>query len=94
MIFDDEDNAPMYCDPWDVEHNPTVYLDRAQMKAEESLPFSDPAPARGCWNCAEYDGDRCMKEWNNLDESYYIPDRDDKNPTDCCDDWMEGEDDT
>lgn len=46
----------------------------------------------GCWNCLEYDGDRCMKEWNNLDPCYYIKWRDDKKPDDCCDDWRENPD--
>ena len=43
-----------------------------------------------CQNCREFDGDHCMKHWNNLDPAYYIPDRDDKEPDDYCDDW-EGE---
>ena len=41
-----------------------------------------------CGNCIEYDGDRCTLYWNNLDESYYLPDRDDKDPYDCCDYWQ------
>ena len=40
----------------------------------------------GCWNCREYDGDRCMKNWNNADPCYYLPDRDDKALTDWCED--------
>jgi len=40
-----------------------------------------------CDNCREYDGDRCMKHWNNLDPAYYIPERDDKEPCDYCEDW-------
>lgn len=40
-----------------------------------------------CGNCLEYDGDHCIKDWNNADKDYYIPDRDDKDPDDCCDDW-------
>ena len=49
-------------------------------------------PEPCCGNCKEYDGSRCMKEWNNLDESYYFPDRDDKEPEDVCDDWEFDED--
>ena len=41
----------------------------------------------GCWNCTEFDGDRCHKEWNNNDDCYYIPWRDDKKPEDSCEDW-------
>ena len=40
-----------------------------------------------CGNCIEYDGDRCHKDWNNNDDCYYIPDRDDKSPYDYCEDW-------
>lgn len=40
-----------------------------------------------CGNCSHYDGDHCMKDWNNLDKDYYIPDRDDKEPECVCDDW-------
>ncbi len=35
IIYDDEDNVPMIDDPWDSDHNPTVYLSRAEMKAME-----------------------------------------------------------
>lgn len=40
-----------------------------------------------CYYCTEYDGDRCHKEWNNNDEIYYVPERDDKEETDCCADY-------
>ena len=88
-LYDDEDNAPMNDDAFDGIHNPTVYGSRAEMKHwEEPLPFTDPPlPEKGCWNCWNYDGDRCMKNWNNMDESYYNPDTDDKDPSDVCDDW-------
>ena len=94
--YDDEDNVPMNdenFDPIDRDgHNPTVYTSWAEMKAEEAgLPFTDE-PEKGCWNCLEFDGDRCMKDWNNADEDYYIPDRDDHDPTDYCDDWELNED--
>ena len=42
----------------------------------------------GCWNCMNYDGNRCTKEWNNLDPCYYIDWRDDKAPDDHCEDWV------
>ena len=54
---------------------------RLKELTEETVPC--------CGNCREYDGNRCMKEWNNLDECYYIPDRDDKEPEDVCKDWSE-----
>ena len=41
-----------------------------------------------CGNCMEYDGDRCMLYWNNADEDCYVPERDDKDPYDCCDYWQ------
>lgn len=91
-LFDDEDNMPMFDYPWDV-HNPTVYLTRAQEKAEESLPFSDPKPDDGCWNCEHFDDNgKCMKDWNNLDPSYYIPDRDDRSENEYCEDWERRDD--
>lgn len=90
-IYNDEDNAPMNDDAFDGPHNPTVYLSRAEMEAAERLPFDDPEPDRGCWNCILFDGDHCTKEWNNADPDYYIKWRDDKEPTDCCEDWEEDE---
>lgn len=88
IIYNDEDNVPMNDDVFDhYGHNPTVYLDRAEMKAaEEPLPFTDP-PEDGCWNCNDYNGDFCTKLWNNLDESYKVTWRDSKKPSDCCEDW-------
>ena len=90
-IYSDEDNEPMYDEPWDLidrdGHNPTVYTSYAEMRAIESgLPFTDPKPDDGCWNCFQYDGNRCHKDWNNNEEDYYLPDRDDKEPTDWCSD--------
>lgn len=90
-IYNDEDNNPMNDDPWAGPHNPTVYLSRAEMQAEESLPFTDPEPENGCWNCWRFDGDRCNKDWNNADPDYYLPDRDDKEPDDICDYWEKDE---
>lgn len=85
-IYNDEDNAPMNDDPFDY-HNPTVYTSRAEAKADESIPFTDPIED-GCWNCRNYDWTReaCTKNWNNLDDCYYNPDIDDHEPTYCCED--------
>ena len=44
-----------------------------------------PIPA--CKYCTEYDGDRCMKRWNNADPVYYSPDLDDHEPDDLCEDY-------
>ena len=43
-------------------------------------------PDNGCWNCWNYDFSReaCTIRWNNLDSSYYNPDLDDRELTDCC----------
>lgn len=92
IIYNDEDNVPMNDDVFDhYGHNPTVYLDRAEMKAaEEPLPFSDP-PEDGCWNCRIYNGDYCTKLWNNLDECYKDTDRDVREPSDYCEDWEHDE---
>ena len=92
-IYNDEDNVSMNDDAFDGIHNPTVYGSRAEMKHwEEPLPFTDPPlPEKGCWNCLEYDGDRCMKNWNNMDESYYNPDTDDRDPSDHCELWERDE---
>lgn len=39
-----------------------------------------------CASCRKYD-DACTKEWNNCDEAYYVPERDDRDPdVDTCDD--------
>lgn len=85
-IYNDEDNNPMNDDFLGM-HNPTVYLTRAEMKAAESLPFTDPVE-NGCWNCMHFDYKReaCTLGWNNLDESYYNPDTDDRELTDYCED--------
>lgn len=45
----------------------------------------EPDPA--CLYCTHYLGDVCTKDWNNMDESYYIPERDDKEADECCDDY-------
>ena len=92
-LYDSEDNAPMSNDVFDRidhdGHNPTVYGSYAEMRErEKELPFADP-PESGCWNCMFYDGDRCSIFWNNKEPEHYIPDRDDKKPTDRCADWTE-----
>lgn len=84
-IYNDEDNAPMNDDFMGM-HNPTVYLSRAEMKAMEEPVPSEEYPEDGCWNCLNYDPSKgaCTVRWNNLDESYYNPDLDDKKPDDYC----------
>ena len=44
-------------------------------------------PEPCCGYCEHFDGDRCTKDWNNMDESYYVPDRDDKSEYDWCEDY-------
>ena len=86
-IYNDEDNYPMNDDAFNGYHNPTVYNDRAEMKAVEAgLPFTDPKPDDGCWNCINFDWNHeaCTVNWNNMDESYYNPDVDDRELTDYC----------
>jgi len=76
-------------------HNPTVYLDRAEERyyeggqfrqdmLKESLPFDEHPD--GCWNCTHFDWNHeaCTTNWNNMDESYYNPDADDRNYEDYC----------
>ena len=89
-IFSDEDNEPMHFSLLEDAdgHNPTVYKSYAEMVAMERLPFTDPPePVKdGCWNCFNFDWKReaCTVRWNNLDESYYNPDLDDRELTDTC----------
>ena len=96
-IYNDEDNAPMNDEFMPIpgiedEHgqNPTVYTSLTEAKAWENgeqVPFDDP-PADGCWNCMNFDWkhEACTLNWNNMDESYYNPDCDDRKLTDCCED--------
>ena len=49
--------------------------------------YMEEQDMRCCANCTHYFNDVCTKDWNNMDESYYLPDRDDKDPEDSCDDW-------
>lgn len=93
-LYDDEDQAPMAYDPWDTEHNPTVYLSRAEMKADEKglIPFDDGKPDDGCWNCSYYNGEACMRSWKFGDPHYYEPGRDDREPEDYCKAWKHDKD--
>ena len=43
-----------------------------------------------CGSCIYFDGEYCMKEWNNLDRDYCIPEMDIRKESDCCYSW-EGE---
>ena len=90
-LYDDEDNAPMRGDV--MREDPvlkyTTYSSKLEMQMAdrgEALPFTDP-PEYGCWNCREFDGDHCMRNWNNADPDYYNPDTDDKDPDDRCEAW-------
>ena len=94
IVYNDEDNAPMNDENWDRidvnGHNPTVYTSYSEMKAIESgLPFDDPKPDNGCWNCQRYNWDHeaCTIGWNNYDEDYYNPDIDDRKPDDWCEEF-------
>lgn len=40
-----------------------------------------------CENCRFYNGNYCTKEWNNADEEYCVPARDEKDSDDYCEDW-------
>ena len=92
-IYNDEDNEPM--SDFDV-HNPTIYLSEfeARMNDKHGEPEPREKPADGCWNCMNFDWkhEACTMNWNNLDESYYNPETDDRELTDHCDDWEEDPD--
>ena len=51
-------------------------------------PDAPEEPANGCWNCRNFNWkhEACTLNWNNMDESYYNPDCDDRDLTDYCDD--------
>ena len=64
FCYDDEDNVPMTQDMFDRidpnGHNPTVYTSYAEMKAAESLPFTDPEEEdRNCNDCVHFNGKFC-----------------------------------
>lgn len=94
-IYTDEDNCPMNGEGFDRidqdGHNPTVYMSYAEMRAAEKgeIPFDEPKHDDGCWNCTAFNGEACMRNWNNADPIYYVPERDDKDPDDYCEDWRE-----
>ncbi|MBQ1779294.1 MAG: hypothetical protein IIZ93_14160 [Acidaminococcaceae bacterium] len=92
-VYNDEDNAPMN-DPFEGYHNPTGYNSRSEMEYFEKRKYIEDeekkhGPDNGCWNCQLYDWNKeaCTKNWNNLDESHYIPERDDRKPDDQCEDY-------
>ena len=66
----------------DARQMAEFYRNRKDPEKPEKAP-----PEPRCEFCWEYDGCRCHKEWNNNDDCYYDPDRDDKEPEDCCDDY-------
>jgi hypothetical protein len=82
-IYNDEDNVAME-DPWGKY---TVYSWKAEADAYENGQSEHDEPYNGCWNCTEYNGYACMRNWNNADESYYCPATDDHDPDFICDDW-------
>ena len=89
-IYNDEYNAPMSDDTFDQGgHNPTVYLSAYEAMMYDKHGEPEPKtekPADGCWNCINFDWkhEACTVNWNNMDESYYNPDIDDRKPTDYC----------
>ena len=93
-IYNDEDNVPMNEDSMPgIKMDWKRYSDIiAEMRNEDPLPFTDPPlPEKGCWNCLEYNPSygACTLRWNNLDESYYNPDLDDREPSDSCEEnWI------
>lgn len=92
-IYNDEDNEPM--NDFDF-HNPTVYLSEHEARMHDKYGEPEPLgkPDNGCWNCVNFDWkhEACTVNWNNMDESYYNPDADDRELTDHCDDWEEDPD--
>ena len=55
--------------------------DRCQEMPQEALS------AHTCGSCRLFNGDYCTKFWNNAEEDYCLPDRDEKDPdNDTCDD--------
>ena len=90
-IYNDEDNVPMNEEQFDRDgHNPTVYSSayEARMYDKYGEPEPKEKPDDGCWNCMNFDWkhEACTLNWNNMDESYYNPDCDDRKLTDCCED--------
>ena len=44
-------------------------------------------PEPSCGSCIFNDGSHCTKDWNDLDSTYYLPERDDREPYETCDDY-------
>lgn len=65
------------------DYPPGVRGDEPELNGTPDMWIPDDC----CRYCTHYDGDVCTKDWNNMDESYYIQDRDDKDETDCCSDY-------
>lgn len=40
-----------------------------------------------CQNCRHYDGQYCTLNWNNCEEAYKIPCRDERYPEECCSEY-------
>ena len=55
------------------------------IEPEEIDDMFIPEPC--CNYCTSFNGDYCTKYWNNMDESYKDPDRDERDPCDVCDDY-------
>lgn len=55
--------------------------------------YNDEDNVPMCDSCIEYNHtlNACMKDWNNLDRAYYIPDRDGRKPDEKCAEWEGGE---
>ena len=89
-IYNNEDNVPMNEEAFDRDgHNPTVYLSAYEARMHNKYGEPEPKeerPSDGCWNCrnSEWNHEACTLNWNNMDESYYNPDCDDRNYTDYC----------
>jgi len=61
---------------------------RKSKRIIDEIPFSDPPlPEKGCWNCLNFNGDFCTKDWNNMDECYKVAWRDERKPENYCEDW-------
>jgi hypothetical protein len=101
-LYDDEDNAPMNEENFVIKDirpglDGKPYVAHQFKSIEEAskyykslkdpdVPFSD-LHDNGCWNCVQYDGDRCHYAWKHNDECYYNPETDDKDPDDWCPGW-------
>ena len=98
-VYNDEDNAPLLDSVMEdvlielaCRNGRYMPPSKAPKAKEEPLPFTDPP--NGCWNCMNYDWrhEACTTNWNNMDESYYVPEIDDRKPDDVCEYWELNED--